>query len=596
MKSSARVGALLTALMLVLVLIAAIIFLFQVRQTLLTRNDSLQTDLHQTENERDGIAQARDAVTAVLATVESDTVLLEGQLVDSQQEVDALSQQLTETSNNLTQLEQERLELLSRPPQVSIVAPVVTTNLEAGTPIEMIAVATDAVGVTTVFLTVDDQIIGNYVVTDLPLVTVSESWTPIAAGEYVMGVEASNGRTSTLITKTLSIVAPISEDLFTIAAANSSLRTTLETNVADLRGLRSRFPVVEVGLTADALQQRVADRVAIAPSEQLTGMLTSFDFVQSEADIAFFFDNELTTEASYYDLETGEMLLLADEAGWTPSDQLAYVHQYVRLLQDQYFSLRAIDEILNEDVKLALSALSVGEANLVQTLYLRSDHLSEDDRIAIFNMLDGAETAVSSYLLAEQQFQDVAGLDFVQAIYDGGAFTAVSALWETLPQSTEQILHPELYVAGHQPQAITIPLLNDVLGVDWTLLTENTLGEFRLRAYLAQQLNPEQVDTAASGWGGDSYVIYQRSSDDAQVMLLWLAWDSLDDSVEFAALYPNYPTRLFNTSGELQSDSSECWQGESDLICLYQNEDETFVLRVPNLEMATAVATLLNQE
>jgi hypothetical protein len=598
MKSSARVGVLLTALMLVLVLIAGLVFLFQARQTLLTRNDTLTMDLQQVEGVRDAAIGTRDALTAVFATVESDSVLLEGELVESQQEVDALTEQLAASNNRLSELEQAQLEMLSRPPQVSILAPGATVLLEVGDTVELIAVATDAVGISTLFLTVDDQIIGNYVVSDLPLITATERWTPLTAGDFVMGVEASNGRTTTIVTRTLTVVDPANEPLGTTADGNNSvraksLRAIIGANVSDLRGLRPRFPIVEVVLSKEELQQRAASGLTELEAATGAAMLTSFDFIQT-ANTA---ENRLEpVGTSYYDPATGEMLVLNDETSLTPSAQLAYVHQFMRLLLDQNFGLGDDRGVANEDVQLALSALAVGEANLVQNLYLRGDFFSGEERTAIFNTLDVTETAVlPPYLFAKQQFQQVSGLDFVQVAYDEGGFTAVSQLWTTLPQSTEQILHPDSYLAGDAPQSVTIPSLAPVLGEEWVLLTENTLGEMRLRAYLAQQLNPEQVETAASGWGGDRYVVYQRETDGALVMVLWLMWDSLDDSVEFAALYPTYPTRLFNTSGELRLDSNECWEGD-DLICLVQMENETFIVRVPDLEMATAVTTLLNSE
>ncbi|MCA9901114.1 MAG: hypothetical protein KC433_23160, partial [Anaerolineales bacterium] len=56
---------------------------------------------------------------------------------------------------------------------------------------------------------------------------------------------------------------------------------------------------------------------------------------------------------------------------------------------------------------------------------------------------------------------------------------------------------------------------------------------------------------------------------------------------------PNYPTRLFGGSGELQANGGECWSGEGELICLYQSEQETLIVRGPELELILDVVAAI---
>jgi hypothetical protein len=76
-------------------------------------------------------------------------------------------------------------------------------------------------------------------------------------------------------------------------------------------------------------------------------------------------------------------------------------------------------------------------------------------------------------------------------------------------------------------------------------------------------------------------------------MALHTVWDTVTDSTEFAALYPNYPTRLLGSSGELQDNGGECWQGEAEFVCLYQSEQETLIVRGPELELVLDVVNAI---
>ncbi|MCA9931354.1 MAG: hypothetical protein KC419_22870 [Anaerolineales bacterium] len=593
MRSSALVGIVLTLLMLLLVALAAFIFLFQGRQTLETQNMVLRDDLKTAVSDNNAITQNRNELSAALATAESDAVLLEGQLVESEQAAEVLRTEVTDTGNALAQLEQDRLDMLARPPQVDIAMPEENSMQLAGTPFTIVVVAADPVGITEMTITLDDRLFRSYVVDGQPLLTATETWAPVEAGTFLLAVEASNGRTSSVITRTLAVTAP-ANSLSTVATdPNGALRADIAANVSELRGLRPLQAENSTILTMDEVQERI-DNQMVWQTAVLPAVLTSFDFSSSEDAIVGKLPFSGLPATSFYDTAANEMLIAGDVGSWTPSSQLAYVHQYTHLLQDQHFMLDALSgETLTYDEQLALTALAAGDVGLVQNLYLRSGYFSDDAVNMILTALNDADMPDTLPIFAaEQQFREEMGLNFLQHFYDEDGFAAVNAIWQNLPRSTEQFLHPDKYAAGEQPDEITLPLLTDTLGGGWSLLAEDTFGELWLRTYLSQQLNQEQVETAASGWGGGRYVVYGHDTEDTPAMALWLTWDTPEDSVEFAALYPNYPTRLLNTVGQLQPDGSECWQGD-DVICLYQRDDVTFIVRAPDLETAVSMANTL---
>lgn len=596
MKPERLIGLILTLLMLLLVMAAAFVFLFQGRRTLLTRNAALNTSLDVMGVQATAVANAQATAQRQLATAEANAVLLEGQLVTSQQELDDLMVAATAVAESNAQLEQERQALLERPPQVTIISPTENQLLPVDEPISIVAAATDLVGVTVITVTVNDEMLDSINVAALPLVTINETWTPPRSGTVTLGVAAGNGRASTLITRTLSITSPTSQESTIALDTTGALRADIEANVSALRALGPLAAPETVLLTGSELAARAAPAIDMATAEAQAALLRSLDFVDADFSADDYVETIASPPAitSYYDDDTNMMLVAGDLQTLTPAQQLAYAASFVQLLQDQHFDRdRLRDPLLSADTRLALAAFAAGEEALVQNLYLRADFFSEAEREAILDGLGETAAATDTPLLpAQDELAAMAGLPFVQTLYDEGGFGAIDAAWQTPPRSTEQLLHLDRYRAGELPVDVSLPLLDGVLGADaWTAVTEGVLGEWQLRRYLAQQLSAEQVETAATGWGGDRYVIYENEAGD-QLMALQIVWDTLDDSNEFAALYAAYPTRLYGTESDIQPDQGECWQGDMT-ICLYQREQTTTIIRAPDAATATAVANVL---
>ena len=83
-------------------------------------------------------------------------------------------------------------------------------------------------------------------------------------------------------------------------------------------------------------------------------------------------------------------------------------------------------------------------------------------------------------------------------------FTAVNAAFERIPESTEQVIHPEKYAESEQPLNVDMPDLAKALGVGWTETHRDVMGELFIRSLLSDRLEPEAYEAAAAGWGGDS--------------------------------------------------------------------------------------------
>jgi hypothetical protein len=175
-------------------------------------------------------------------------------------------------------------------------------------------------------------------------------------------------------------------------------------------------------------------------------------------------------------------------------------------------------------------------------------NLTPDELVAAGNggtpedqqLLDSMPLVLKHSLL----FPYTGGLNFVLALQGqgGGGWDSVNAAWDKPPVSTEQIMHPEKYLASEQPVAIAMPDVAATLGLGWSTAATETEGELGTGIWLADgqdsavgPLGPEPLPNAnaAAGWGGDRLVSLQGPNDTWAVV--WqTAWDTDTDRVEFA--------------------------------------------------------------
>lgn len=603
MKASVLTGLSLTLLMLLLVLVAAFIFLFQGRRTLEERADTasadvngLEEDLKQTATHLAASEATRASAESTLATAESGAVLLEGQLVESQQEVDnlsataeALAIQLESVQGSLSPQDEQQL------PVVKIVSPEEDDAFLPGEAVSLVISAADPMGISAISLKADGQPLDSYMVDDEPLYTFLEQWTPAGAGAHTISVLAANssGLASLPVTVTIQVINVETEYL--------SLLEQVESNVSELRGLAPLEPVAITFLSQEELQQRsaVAQSASLQPATLPDDalILSAFDFLEPDFNLSrALADLQGELGETVHDPLAITSILVQEEGELDAAATLAYVHDFTHVLQAQHHQLnpRSRDGILS-DVDDAYDALVEGEAELVEFLYLSGGFFTEDQLALLARTPGDQEVApLESYpsiLVKQQTFARTAGFAFVSELYQQGdeGFGLIDAAWEDPPVSSEQILHPDRYLADDEPLAVGLPPLTSTLGVGWVLRDEGSLGEFFLRAYLSQQLDEGPAQTAATGWGGDRYAVYWNDTDEALVLVYRILWDTVPDSAEFAALYPSYPARLFGVNGELQLDGSECWQG-NDVICFYRDGAETVIVRAPEVDTAGDLA------
>lgn len=599
MKSSASTATVLILIMLLLVVAAGFVFLFQAElrfrdelRTLSAENDQLRAAQAGNELELTSAQATREAAVQVLATAEASIFSLEGQLVESQQVNDELAAQVDELQGVLATA---TAESEASTPVARIVTPNDKALLPLGRPVQVVLVAGDEVGLSNLVFKIDGQRFASYAIDGDKLYARILNWNPPSTeGDHTLSVSATNTNGATSAEHTVTVTVRDTE------ARNAIIRAQVEANVSELRGLEPLEPITPVVLTRDELRDRFQAELFAdySPEEARRDVLalSAFDFIARDYDL-YQAQLDLHSEGvlGFYDPETAEFVVVSDGALLDPAAQWTHAHEFVHALQDQHYDLDALnDESLDSERRAAIRALAEGEAELVQYLYLfEGGFFNQQEVTAIINAQGRANrdflVNFPPILIKDLSFPYTSGVDYFLDLYREGDFAAIDEAWRNPPQSTEHILHPDRYRAGDAPQIVALPPLTGTLGAGWELVDEDILGEFYLREYLDQQLTTSVATRVSTGWGGDRYAVYWNEAEQALVMALRLAWDIAEDAAEFAAEYPNYATGLFGDVAPVApGDGSQCWQG-TDVICLFAEETESFVVRAPDVAAATNI-------
>jgi hypothetical protein len=134
----------------------------------------------------------------------------------------------------------------------------------------------------------------------------------------------------------------------------------------------------------------------------------------------------------------------------------------------------------------------------------------------------------------------------VQAVMKKGGWSQVSDAYATLPASTEQIMHPEKFLANEKPVKIELADLTATLGRDWKRIVTDVNGEFGYQVLLTEFIQKHTARNAADGWGGDKYATYEESQKKNLLIAQFTVWDSEKDAQDFFEAYCQRIEKRYN--------------------------------------------------
>ncbi|MCU0726423.1 MAG: hypothetical protein MUE73_11645 [Planctomycetes bacterium] len=345
-----------------------------------------------------------------------------------------------------------------------------------------------------------------------------------------------------------------------------ALIDALVKDVQEMRGLEFREPFARKLISSSEIPAMLREKLAEElPPEKLAKMnklYSRLGFIAPGVDLA-----EVVTQlleagaAGFYDPEAKTLYLVR---GFSVSGaQPVLFHELVHALEDQHYGLHSFRDRVKDhgDRAAAMMGVVEGSAQGLMNRWLAA-------RPEIAKAL--REEEMKKGLAQAQKILSVPTVIVAgMAIYpygNGPVFVNAATgndprkagdLFTNMPQSTEQILHPEKYAKTPDvPQEVSVGDVAAVLPEGWAADFSDTIGEMQIGLLLnefaggppamklVRVINPfTQVlsfqgaaATAAAGWDGDRIVSY--FSKDGQVGFVWPSvWDSERDATEFADAY-----------------------------------------------------------
>jgi hypothetical protein len=289
-------------------------------------------------------------------------------------------------------------------------------------------------------------------------------------------------------------------------------------------------------------------------------------------------------------------------------------HELTHALQDQHFNLRRFEQWPqgDSDAELAAHALIEGDATLAMTLYMAKNPLVA---LAFIRSVGSTNTSSEQFQRAPRALRESLvfpyqeGSEWATQVYKRGGWAMVSEAFTKLPQSTEQILHPEKYFAHEAPTKITMPDVRNLLGANWKRLDYDVNGEWSYYLILDEFLKaPAESRRAAAGWAGDRYAVYEARPGETFLAQM-TAWDNENDAKEFFDAYVKRTVRRYpdakstannharqEQSGAPGENERQAWQtGEGGVIAELRGSRVLILEGIPVASDARALARTLWQ-
>jgi len=385
------------------------------------------------------------------------------------------------------------------------------------------------------------------------------------------------------------------------------LSAELQGAVAQLRGLPFRQPVRKDLKSRQELRDYLVKLMARKqPKERMDAIsraLTMLGLFPRDFDLqACVLDLLEQQVAGLYDPEAKALFLTRE---WSLTKHTIISHELTHALQDQHFDMQSMpmEDERREDLANAIRFVLEGEATLVMMLHVSKAKFREvglieglmglgyagllkelhRGRVSVDQLrertnnwmtgskkVDSAPTVLRESLVLPY-FQ---GLVFVHAARKRGGWDAANRVYSDLPQSTEQVLHPEKYfVERDLPTIIDIPGPDSLAPNGFRLIFRSVLGELYVAVLMRDFLGRSAPRAAWEGWDGDHFLAYHDPEEDRGLFAWATIWDSERDAQEFATAHRRVELRRARSAAE------EDGKGPRALYLVQRKEAEVLIVR-----------------
>jgi hypothetical protein len=255
--------------------------------------------------------------------------------------------------------------------------------------------------------------------------------------------------------------------------------------------------------------------------------------------------------AAFYDPRKKRLFIL-ESIPEGNEQRMALVHELAHALADQHYPLnKYLEGAKTDDEATARQSVVEGQASWLSWAYIAQSagRRAEVPR-ALLDELSGAVggtgadfpvlSRVPLYIRESLVFPYSEGMRFQDAVYRRIGSGAFDRLFQEPPRSTHEILHPDEYGSSAQPTEPALPDLDRILGRqarELRKLIEGDVGEFDYSALLRQYIPEREGRSAARGWRGGTYRLYEHKKERYPVLVHSSEWGSPEAAREFFRLY-----------------------------------------------------------
>lgn len=310
--------------------------------------------------------------------------------------------------------------------------------------------------------------------------------------------------------------------------------------ISEITGLKLKHPVPMSTLTKAEWRRWVDERVReSAKPEEIRVEETAmklFGFLPPDFDLrASTVDLMSEQAAAVYDHKKKRMIFVRDAA---PQDmeEAVLAHELSHALADQHFDMGRFLEKgpRSDESESARMAVVEGQAMwiMIEAMLNRSGQSLTKNSGALQSMLPSMGKMAASqypvfdksplYLKESLLFPYSAGLLFQQAVIDKLGREAFAAVLRDPPKNTQQVLHPQKYLAHEAVASVNLPEF-DGLG-KLKKLTDGDVGEFDVHVLFEQYSSKKDADELAPAWRAGRFELLEEKSTKHPVLRWSLLW------------------------------------------------------------------------
>lgn len=326
----------------------------------------------------------------------------------------------------------------------------------------------------------------------------------------------------------------------------------MTSSLSEITGWPLRRKVPAKIITKDEFRHQVESRMKGSSNnkelhaEETT--LKMFGFIPREFDLAKETVDLVSEQAAaFYDYQKKRLFVL-DSTSEGSEQRVALVHELAHALADQQHPLGKYlhKGSPDDDASTAREAVMEGQATWLTWAYVskRNGGKAEVSQDMIAKLTDnsgagGADFPVFSkeplYLRESLVFPYDEGMKFQDAVYHKLGRNSFDEVFDRPPRSTQQILHPEMYINDEKPEDPDPPSLDKPK--QFRVINDGSVGEFDHSMLLRQFVGEKEGRTAASHWRGGAYRLYENKRDKYPVLTYASEWSTPAAAKQFFTLY-----------------------------------------------------------